>query len=282
VIIEGAFFKLPEVLIQNRTPGDHYEGTLVSQLAMAVLLELNARNMPQAIHRIHIERPYPARESERAPGRADLYVNLEDMFPAALHDPFAAYGIRPDNWLEAKLFARIGERAGTETKTSNAAVIALDILRLCLFLPESQWGPSRNARYILLISDRDLAEYVAFSRQAPNPPRREWLSALLSPGTHDPAIAFKEEPRSFRSVIPSQDEAFTADLAISIRSRCVQFAPIAPAGTNSYFGSLIRILGFKIASQGLSLAYDEAEDAIWDDTKDTTQRLLAGKLKGAA
>lgn len=282
MIIEGAFFKIPELLIQNRAPGDHYEGTLVSQLAMAVLLELNARNIPQALHRIHIERPYPSRDGERPPGRADLFVDLDGVFPSSLHDPFAEYGIRAHNWLEAKLFARIGQRSGTETKTSNAGAIALDLIRLCLFIPESTWGPTRNARYLLLISDREPTQYVAFTRQTPNPPRRDWLHALLAPGTHHSTITLKDEPRSLRSVIPAHDEAFVTDLVIEIRTVCTQFAPLIPSSSTSYFGSLIRILGFTVSSQGTSLAYDEGNDPLWDETKDTNQRILSAKIRGAA
>jgi len=58
MIIEGAFYKLPELLLESRTPEQQYESTLVSYLAMAVLLELNARNIQQPLSRIHIERPY--------------------------------------------------------------------------------------------------------------------------------------------------------------------------------------------------------------------------------
>lgn len=282
MIIEGAFFKIPEILIESRAPGDQYEGTLVSQLAMAVLLELNARNIQQPLHRVHIERPYPTPPDQRHPGRADLYVNLDEIYPTSLDNPFAEYGIKPHNWLEAKLFARIGERAGSETKTSNAGDIALDLIRLCLFVPESTWGIGLNARYFLVVSDRNPSEYVALSRRSPNPPRRKWLEALISPGVSDLTIALSEEPRSFQSAIRSEVDTFLTDLVVQLRTSCIQFAPITASASNSYFGSLVRILGFRVSSQDIVLSYDELNDPLWDEEKTKAQSTLSARLRGVA
>ena len=281
MIIEGAFFKLPELLIENPVPSDQYEGTLTSQLAMAVLLELNARSVQQPMHRIQIERPYPTAEG-RPPGRADLFVDLAGVLPESHREAYATYGIKERNWLEAKLFARIAARSGTETKTSNAGAIALDLFRLCLFVPEEIWGLRNNSRYFLLVCDMNPAEYIAFGRQAPNPPRREWLDALVSPGRQEFNIALREEPRSFRSVFHSGDDAALQDLAATLRTTSFQFGPLSAASYDSFFGYLLRITGFRVSCHGSVLEFDETADLTWGAEKSAAQVELSAKLRGAA
>ncbi len=80
MIIEGAFLKLPELLLGHMFPKEQYEATIANRLAMGVLLELSARNIELPMHRIHLEKPYKDVSKSRSPGRADLYVNLQPTF----------------------------------------------------------------------------------------------------------------------------------------------------------------------------------------------------------
>ncbi len=283
MIIEGAFFKLPELLISSRTPGQQYESTLVSHLAMAVLLEFEARSVQQPMRRIHIERPYPTSSGICPPARADLFVDLDGLIPDEKIPDFARYGIKPCNWLEAKLFARIGTRAGGETKVSNAGSMAFDLLRLCLYLPESGSGEMhRNNRYFLSVFDRHPSEYLAFARQSSSAPKREWLEALLCPGEQSVAIAFHEEPKSFRSVCRSEGMLKPDPLFAHFRVVTIEFGPLFPGGRQSFYGYLSRIVSFDITTEGSRLYFEDMAQEAWGQAEVELQRALAERFLGPA
>ena len=127
MIVEGAFYKLPELLLGHDSPEGQYEATLASHLAMAVLLELNARNIPMPQRRIHVERPYPVEKTGPA-ARSDLYVDLDGVFPPG--PSLSHYGFHTHNWIECKFYARIGRSSSSITKVGNAGLIARDLLSL--------------------------------------------------------------------------------------------------------------------------------------------------------
>jgi hypothetical protein len=283
MIIEGAFFKLPELLIEGRASDEEYEHTLVSHLAMAVLLEFEARSIQQPLSRIHIERPYPAPPGVRAPARADLFVDLSGLIPDLYHAEYGRYGIKRSNWIEAKLFGRIGSRKGTETKVSNAGLIALDLLRLCLYVPENTFGgPRDNNRYFLSVFDRTPTEYLAFARQSEADPSREWLKALLSPGDNEVTIPFHQEPKSFRSASKSVGMRNSEEMTATFRVVTVQFGPLDPNTRPSYCGFLSRIVGFDIRALGSSLSLEDTVKVTWDQAEDNLQRAIAQRFLGPA
>lgn len=283
MIIEGAFFKLPELLIESRTPDQQYESTLVSHLAMAVLLEFGARSIQQPMNRVHIERPYPTPPGVKSLARADLFVHLDRLIPDLQLAEYARYGIKRSNWLEAKLFARIGARAGTEAKVSNAGSIALDLLRLCLYVPENTIGGSRdNNRYFLSVFDRHPAQYLAFTRRSTSAPKREWLEALMTPGDHRLTIKFHEEPKSFRSVCKSQGMLRAEPLSASFRVVTIQFGPLDPESRNSFCGYLSRIVGFDIQDGTSRLHHEDTVKETWVQSEDDLQRSLADRFLSPA
>ena len=96
MILEGAFYKLPEILLVYTSSRSQYEATLANHLAMALLLELNARNVQMPQSRIHIEQPYPVTKTGAA-YRADLYVDLSEV-STSLRLP--QYGFKDRNWIE--------------------------------------------------------------------------------------------------------------------------------------------------------------------------------------
>lgn len=98
MLFEQAFMSLPEFLTGLPYQEFDYEGTLMSAFSMAVLQELNGRNINNPISCLRSEVTYPA-----APGkRADLHLDLEAM--NILTPALNQYGIRRHNWLEAKYF----------------------------------------------------------------------------------------------------------------------------------------------------------------------------------
>lgn len=283
MIIEGAFFKLPELLIESTTPDQQYESTLVNHLAMAVLLEFGARSIQQPMNRVHIERPYPTPPGVKPPARADLFVNLDGLIPDLQRAKYARYGLKTSNWLEAKLFARIGSKSGTETKVSNTGSIALDLLRLCLYVPENTSGGVRdNNRYFLSVFDRHPAQYLAFTRQSTTSPTRKWLEALMTSGDHRLAISFHEEPKSFRSVCKSQGMLRAEPLLAEFRVVTIQFGPLDPKGSQSFCGYLSRIVGFDIQAGDSRLYLEDTVKETWVQAEDDLQRSLAAHFLSPA
>ncbi|MEZ5443427.1 MAG: hypothetical protein R3F15_18295 [Lysobacterales bacterium] len=99
MLFEQAFMSLPEFLTGLPYQEFEFEGTLMSAFSMAVLQELNGRNINNPISCLRSEVTY------LAPGkRADLHLDLEAM--NILTPALNQYGIRRHNWLEAKYFAQ--------------------------------------------------------------------------------------------------------------------------------------------------------------------------------
>ncbi len=173
MILEGALYKLPELLLGHAFPRRQYEATLSSHLAMAVLLELNARNISMPQSRIHVERPYPLEKPGPA-YRADLYVDLDGVFPGLL---LPCYGVKPHNWIEVKWYGGIARGSETQPTVDNTGRMVQDLLRLCLLVeekPSKTWG---NGRYFLVVFNREPHAYLAFGRQAKTAARRAFQVA---------------------------------------------------------------------------------------------------------
>lgn len=245
MIVEGAFLKLPELLLGHSSPRRLYEATLTSHLAMGVLLELPARNIELPMHQIHIERSYPDKNLSKAPGRVDLYIDLSGVYTEGLWHEL--YGMKPDNWIEAKFFGGIGRNVGTQTKTTNSAVIALDLFRLCLFVQEWRSKYRNNARYFLMIFNRHPNEYLAIYRQSSDFPEREWLNRLLQPGDKQVHISLEREPLAFRKQFPAIIAESSSPLDMKLRAITREFCPIEAIKPNLYWGYLIRVIDFEIS-----------------------------------
>lgn len=276
MIIEGAFYKLPELLIGSDTPDQLYESTLVSQFAMAVLLEFGARSIQQPMNRITIERPYPTFPDVKSLGRADIFVDLEGLIPSLQYDKYARYGLKSSNWLEVKLFARIDSTSGTQAKVSNTGSIAIDLLRLCLNVPENTIGRSRdNNRYFLSVFDRHPSRYLAFARQSTESPTRKWLNSLLTPGDQRLTIAYHKEPISFRSGCKSHGMQKAVPLTANLRVVTGQFGPVDRGVGQAFYGYLSRIVSFEIISGESRLYLEDTIQKTWDQEDHALQRSLA-------
>ncbi len=78
MIIEQAFVALPELLLGNYYAVQEYEAGIVGVLRMAILQELNGRNVSHPIQHLQAERRYDS----GAPRRVDLYVDIEGLMVA--------------------------------------------------------------------------------------------------------------------------------------------------------------------------------------------------------
>jgi hypothetical protein len=275
MIIEGAFYKRPELLLGHAFPSWQYESTLTNHKAMAVLLELNARNISLPQGRIHIERPYPVEKPGPA-NRSDLYVDLDGVFAHGQWWP--SYGIKAKNWVEVKFHGGIGRTSGTETKTGNAGRTVKDILRLCLFVEEERSRHRDNGRYLLVGFNRERSAYLAFHKRSPNWAERSWLRSMLSPGSHHLQISLKDEARSFKEEIGRKFENASNPLELTLDVVTYSFEPYTQPTDFLYWGYLIRIVKLRIRLGTEELVYKDDDEDIWPEEKTAQQRYLVERV----
>lgn len=169
MIVEAAFLKLPELLETSAGSRHVTEATVVHTLTTALMMELNVRNIPHPTKHV-VEKP----STLAGPGssyNADLYVDLHGA--VSRPELVAGYGYRKDCWLEAKTF---GMRPQERRRSEDVGRVVRDILRVCIFPEESQGRFRDNARYLLIVSGVEPAQFWNGAEM------REWINALTEPG----------------------------------------------------------------------------------------------------
>jgi len=271
MIIEGAFLKLPELLLRHVMYREQYEATLTNRLAMAVLLELSARNVELPMNRIHIEKPYP-----EISNRVDPYVDLVGLFNNVVNHNL--YGMKIYNWIEAKFFGGVGRQIGHQQKVSNAGKIALDLLRLCLFVREDRSAYRSNGRYLLVVFNREPGDYVAFRRRVSDFPEREWLDILSEPGVKQIHIDLTQEPPSFKKVFGGRFVECNENLDLKCKVLTRTFSPIEVLPEVLYWGYLVRIVDFEISLGNDKLIYRDTSSEFWTEKQKETQKRLIKRV----
>jgi hypothetical protein len=223
MLIEQAFFNLPEILVGSRYPTQDYEGGVVAAFSMAILQELNGRNVNNPISHLIAERIYqidrmlvgnvakkkdearfryqvnPFREGSGKPRylRADLHVSLGGLRTGSA--ALARYGWRHSNWIEAKFF-RDCFNSHSPSKPANGGHLAADLIRLMVLPPiefpkKKKPVPQNGAitypgtftgRYLLHLYQGNPLNYQALRRnKSGDKPKgkRKWLEALLAEGS---------------------------------------------------------------------------------------------------
>jgi hypothetical protein len=249
MIVESAFLKLPELLTREyKLLHGTSEATVVHLLAVAILMELNARNVPRPFEHVEVEKPYPIpRREDGLPIRADLFVNLQGTIPRIVDGPLSVYGTRAQNWIEVKTFFSSIKQGGMSAKTANAGKIVRDLLRLCL-LP----GSILASRYFLVVFSDDPSQSIAVRRS--NQQARGWLSCLLTEGyVDDLSIDLSKEPKSLREGV-GQGFVQSAELLLNLKLRTMIFEP---RGENLpdpvFWGFLVRIRSAHISLPGFEV-----------------------------
>jgi hypothetical protein len=138
MLIEQAFFYLPEILVGGGYPFQQHEGGLVTAFSMALLQSLNARNAPNPLSLVASERRYQAdgfapagdKKRQRYP-RADLHLDAGRLKIGTSN--LALFGWRHSNWLEAKFFRK--PENGTIPTTSLAGELISDFYRILGLVP---------------------------------------------------------------------------------------------------------------------------------------------------
>jgi hypothetical protein len=224
MLIEQAFFNLPEILVGSRYPTQDYEGGVVAAFSMAILQELNGRNANNPISHLIAERIYqvdrmlignvekrkdewrfryqinPFKDGNNKPRylRADLHVSLGGLRTGSA--ALARYGWRHSNWIEAKFF-RDCFNSHSPSKPTNGGHLAADLIRLMALPPiehPRKKKPVLNngtisyqgiftGRYLLHLYQGNPLNYQALRRNKSGEKpggRRKWLESLLAEGDH--------------------------------------------------------------------------------------------------
>lgn len=199
MLVENAFHYLPEILCGSNYAAQDYEAGIVNAVSLALLQELNARNVPNPLAALTVEKLYattgfarPDDDNKRRYLRADLFVDTSRTFLGT--EALSRFGWRHRNYVEAKFF-----RPGSAPSTTSAAVLLGDVIRLCTLTPPTVhgWNHKRNprpspcdgkpsqdgkydsicvGRYLLHVYEGDPAVLVGKRG-------RGWLKSLRSPGS---------------------------------------------------------------------------------------------------
>jgi len=261
LIIESAFFKLPELLTSSFSHRDTYEATVVHFLSLALNMELNSRNIPRPYEHIVTEKPYPIEGDSFRRLQADLFLKLEGAVPTDAR--MALYGARPLNWIEVKAYLGSTRKSNSPPKTENVGRILKDILRLCLFPKEWQGKHRQNGRYLILVFSNEPQKSLAF-KSGGRP--REWLQPVFSDGEHEVTIDLSLEQKSFRKVIgPGFME--NPDLQVELKLRTSSFIPNSPTPGPVFWGYLMRISDFTVKSPDVSIHYEDRPNDNWSSER---------------
>ena len=180
---EQAFQCLPEVLVGSHYPTQDYESGVVVAFTLALLQELNGRNIQDPISLLQGECLYAiggfACGDTRRNLRADLKLKLDRLRVA--NRRLERYGWRHFNWLEAKFFREPKRDAGKHSgnKTKYTAQLLLDLIRLTVLVAEKPGTKSRNGRYLLHVYD-DLPKFYTVGSADWT---KKWAPQLHKPGS---------------------------------------------------------------------------------------------------
>jgi len=143
MIIEGAFFKIPEsiqTIVKNNDYGKLQEDTLRGIFYSALLQELNLRNAPSPGTLLILNKPYPKLKKKGPAHTCDIFLNTHPVFGSEfIHDK---WGLESENYIEVKSY-----RGKPEAATTLRQQLIYTILKLIL-LPESPYF----GRYLLIVS----------------------------------------------------------------------------------------------------------------------------------
>ena len=232
MIIEQAFVALPELLLGNYYAVQEYEAGIVGVLNMAILQELNGRNVGHPIQHLQAERRYnPALQR-----RVDLYVNTRRLMVA--NRRLGNYGWRHHNWVEAKFYRNKSsvQRHATNKAMYQGQLIA-DLIRLTCLVPLTLGDRDSNGRYFLHVYDDEPKYYLAYQD-------RPWVKALHQAGRQDIVI---EQLAGESGTAKSQFGEGLQELQIQATvTNLVNFPVATPDAVTHYWCVLTRFDAFSV------------------------------------
>lgn len=162
MIIESAFFKLPDYLRVVESPGELYESQLIFMFAVALHQELSSRGLFHLLPYIQLNKPYPHGGNRKA----DVYfrVPMKKLSPELLAR-WCTAGVCEENWVEVEYYGGLGvvhgkkrqpvERSATRTKAVNALKLLNNLFRL-------EYYAGEGCKYLLAVFDTKPDEYLPF------------------------------------------------------------------------------------------------------------------------
>lgn len=228
MIIESALLKLPEILMGYEDTDGLYEANIANLFSMAILTELNARNIDNPLEKIQMEKRYTTDKNIRC----DMYLDFDKVIPK---DRLYKYGVYQKNWIEFKYFGGINRNKGTETKSENAGSIVYDIFRLIKYSNKS----SKQGIYAMCAFNNSPERYLAFNRQ--DGTEREWLYSMLKAGINDWEFDLGKEPNTVKKVFKGLN-----NVKMKVKTRTTYFEPLEDNSSDAFWGYLIQILDSKI------------------------------------
>ena len=231
MIYEQAVHSLPEVLAGTGYPSQDHEGGIVAAFSMAVLQELNARNLQNPLSAIQCERLYrkkaKAWKSAKKGGkprylRADLVVNLHNMKVA--NSAMSAYGWRHANWLEAKFFRSYHQQTGlpkiNDNQSQHTGSLLADLFRILALTPRgvpqkiqsnrNEVNRSNVGRYLLHVYSGKIDQHLSLKTSKGS--LRDWIQALTTPGQqHVSGLTVSSEPQTIRKHVGHGLESLEID-----------------------------------------------------------------------
>lgn len=277
MLYEQAFMSLPEFLTGFPYKGFDYEGTLMSAFSMAVLQELNGRNINNPISCLRSEVTYPA-----APGkRADIHLDLAEM--KILTPELKQYGVYQHNWLEAKYF-RLNEN-GKPTVDSLKVVLLLlkDIIRLVTLPPENSFPDSEAARFLLHAYQGEPKTHIAEKKNSRKNGSggvvgftRSWAKKIRSAGIQTiDTIHANNEVNQFDAIIGAPLRKL--DLTLNVTN--LVYEP-RNAGNSVYWCYLTRIDDFKVSLE--NMWYERKDGTLTESEQGARDQIVASVVAGLA
>lgn len=256
MIIEQAFYNLPEILTGAGYAEQEVEAGIVASLSLALLQELNGRNVDNPISVIQAEKAYTKLAKNH---RCDLFVKLHKKLYVGSKD-FSEFGFRYFNWIEAKYFRHFN-------RTQNTVNLFADILRLVV-LPEPLGGKTgspvgengkvRNGRYLLHVYLGDPSTTLSAFRG--NGTERKWIDLLMKPGFQDIAdFDLLPEPGKYFKPV-GKDGLRQVKMSISVTNRTIEPRPdptTKTIGADQYKFVLTRIDKATFELNGRKLVFDD-------------------------
>lgn len=244
MIFEQSFMALPEFLTGTPFQRYRYEGTVLTAFSMAVLQELNSRNINNPISLLRSEVDYSDEKiAFNTRKRADLCVSIKNLM--VLNEKLESYGYYETNWLEAK-FCRLGSSNKPVVSALTNTFLALkDIIRLCVFPVDNINNNDKSlaGRYFLHAYQGDWKQYYQTTRnEHGRRQERKWINSLLSMGKHQIIIddLAREKSKEFKKQIG--DCKFNMNLDVSLTNLVHE----SYDKNNCYYIVLSRIDNFEI------------------------------------
>ncbi|MCB1512261.1 MAG: hypothetical protein KDJ36_15280 [Hyphomicrobiaceae bacterium] len=257
MILEQAFHSMPEILTGYGFPSQEYEGGIVGAYSLAILQELNGRNVNNPIAAMQLEKPFRDRskpiiakdDKTKRYLRCDLHLS---GIPVRIGSAaLSHYGWRHSNWVEAKFF-RAFTKDGKPRKSTNQAVntahLLADLIRLMTLVPVRRGkkdGLSFAGRYLLHVYLTQFEDHLSVSRREDGQDvERPWLGTITTPGRWEvEGESVGYEPDSVLSKLGRELRELSFDLTVT---NFVQEPIVDASPSRQFMCYLTRIDAFTI------------------------------------